>query len=212
MMHGPQILVDSMSVPSPRGKSKDPWQYHPRSDNHSKVACWGVFFDLLRTSALLQHHVKAKKVIFGVNFTMSELPHRAEKKLDLVISRPSGKLPTRKPRMLAELAADWGVVLTPSQAAELGHLPLIIEGPVTGSGVLVALEAKATMTAHTKALPRLYDELNSSQLTVHGASDQALAAGLVMINAGETFHQPDQAAARLEDRSSRTTLNPATHW
>jgi hypothetical protein len=55
----------------------------------------------------------------------------------------------------------------------------------------MALEAKATMTEHVKALPRLYDELNSSHQTVHGASRQALAVGLVMVNAASTFVSPD---------------------
>jgi hypothetical protein len=46
-MDGPGILVASMSVPQPRGRSKAPWQYHSRSDLHSRVACWGVLFDLI---------------------------------------------------------------------------------------------------------------------------------------------------------------------
>ena len=58
-------------------------------------------------------------------------------------------------------------------------------GPV--GSVLLALEAKACMTAHIKALPRLYDELNSSQLTVHGAADQAIAAGLAIVNIATAF-------------------------
>ena len=55
----------------------------------------------------------------------------------------------------------------------------------------MALEAKAAMTAHQRALPRFYDELNSSHLTVHGATDQAIAAGFVMVNAAETYLSPD---------------------
>lgn len=47
------------------------------------------------------------------------------------------------------------------------------------------------MTAHTRALPRLYDELNSSHLTVHGSSDSAIAAGFVMVNIAESFLSPD---------------------
>jgi hypothetical protein len=53
------------------------------------------------------------------------------------------------------------------------------------------MEAKAAMTAHSKARPRLYDELNSSHLTVHGASRQALAVGFVMVNVSTTFVSPD---------------------
>lgn len=191
-MHGPDILVRSMSVAQPTGSSGSLWQYHSRSDRHSKVACWGVLFDLLRTSALFQSHAAESKVIFGVNFKMRDFHTKREKKLDLVVSRPSGELPAGATVSLSDLAAQWGIVLTPAQAAELEGLPGIVEGPVTGAGVLVALEAKATMTAHGKARPRLYDELNSSQSTVHGASEQALAVGLVMINAGSTFISPDR--------------------
>jgi len=46
------------------------------------------------------------------------------------------------------------------------------------------------MTAHIKALPRLYDELHSSQQTVHGAAHEALAAGFFMVNGAETFISP----------------------
>jgi len=55
----------------------------------------------------------------------------------------------------------------------------------------MALEAKACMTAHQRALPRFYDELNSSHATVHGASDQAIAAGFAMVNMSETYLSPD---------------------
>jgi hypothetical protein len=54
------------------------------------------------------------------------------------------------------------------------------------------LEAKACMTAHQRALPRLYDELNSSHLTVHGATDEAIAAGFVMVNIADRFVSPDR--------------------
>jgi hypothetical protein len=55
----------------------------------------------------------------------------------------------------------------------------------------MALEAKACMTAHQRALPRLYDELNSSHLTVHGASDQAIAAGFAMVNMATRYLSSD---------------------
>jgi hypothetical protein len=90
---------------------------------------------------------------------------------------------------LTDLARDWKIVLTPAQASVLEALPPLYEGEV--GAVLTALEAKAAMTAHTKARPRLYDELNSSHLTVHGASRQALAVALVMVNASPTFVSPD---------------------
>lgn len=178
-----------MTVPQPRGPSKQLWQYHPRSDLHSKVACWSALFDLLRTSALMQGHATAGKVIFGVNFEMRDYQHDRKKDLDLVIARPSGEVPTSG-RTLEGLAEKWGIVLTGPQRQELRGLPPIFESRVTGSGVLVALEAKAAMTAHGKAQPRLYDELNSSHIAVHGASSQALAVGLVMVNASSKYVSP----------------------
>jgi hypothetical protein len=198
MMHGPEILVASMSVPQPRGQSGERWQYHSRSDLHSKVACWGVFFDMLRTSALLGEHAQAGKVIFGVNFEMRDFATGRKKNLDLVIARPSGDEPNGQ-RTLVDLANQWGIVLNGPQEAELAGLPLITEGALAGSGVLVALEAKAAMTAHSKARPRLYDELNSSHLTVHGASNQALAVGLVMVNESDTFISPERQVENGRD-------------
>jgi hypothetical protein len=64
-----------------------------------------------------------------------------------------------------------------------------VEAPV--GSVLVALEAKAAMTAHVRALPRLHDELDSSHQTTHGNSERALAVGFVMVNASETFISSD---------------------
>src|SRR5207237_321535 len=52
--------------------------------------------------------------------------------------------------------------------------------------------AKACMTEHGKARPRLYDELNSSHLTIHGSSDIAIAAAFVMINAATEFVSSDR--------------------
>ena len=190
-MHGPQILVGSMTVPQPRGSSGDAWQYHSRSDLHSKVACWGVLFDMLRTSALMKDHAAAGKIIFGVNFEMRDYGTGRKKNLDLVVARATSS-PGVNTKTLADLADQWTIVLTDGQRAELEGLPPMTEGDVTGSGVLVALEAKATMTAHSKARPRLYDELNSSHLMVHGASSQALAVGLAMINAADTFISPER--------------------
>ena len=47
VMRGPTILARSMSIATRRGKSPRAWQYHSRSDSHSKIACWTLLFDLL---------------------------------------------------------------------------------------------------------------------------------------------------------------------
>jgi hypothetical protein len=98
------------------------------------------------------------------------------------------------------MAAHFGVRLTPDQREHLLALPTFIEAPV--GTVLVAVEAKACMTEHGKARPRLYDELSSSHLTVHGANDGAIAVGCVMINAADTFISTDRNKWDLSDHEA----------
>jgi hypothetical protein len=186
------ILVRTLSTPAPMGPSRALWQYHSRSDRHSKIACWGVLFDLLETSNLLRSHVADGKVVFGVNHVMRDFVNNKKKSLDLVLCRPGNAQNARKrrPATLASLADHWKIDLTPDQQANLHSLPRIIEGPV--GAVLVALEAKATMTEHTKAGPRLYDELNSSHQIVHASSSKALSVGFFMVNASKSFISPDR--------------------
>jgi len=156
------------------------------------VACLGVVLDLMRTCTLLRTHAAEGRVAFGVNHKMSDFRNRRSKKLDLVIHTPSST-PGARGRSLADLFAREDVLLDPAEKAALDALPALREAPV--GGVLLALEAKACMTEHQKALPRLYDELNSSHLTVHGAHDGAIACGFLMINAAGTFVSPGRNAA-----------------
>lgn len=182
-MRGPQILARYLQVPSEPDKYGNPWQYNSRSDRHSKVGCWGVAFDLLAHSAQLREHAAAGKIIVGVNHTMTDYATHRKKALDLVIARPisegRGKLSFKR------LATQYGILLTEEDSRQLAELPDI---KVAAVGTpLIALEAKATMTAHVKSLPRLYDELNSSHLCVHGASSAALAIGYVQVNNSTEF-------------------------
>lgn len=185
-MDGPSILINSLSAPHVDDRYGNRWQYHSRSDRHSKVACWGVAFDLLRHSALLRSHVAAGKVSLGINHRMVDFGTGRAKNLDLVFARPSG---AAKGIAFDSLVERYGVRLSGDQATSLSALPTCPVAPV--GAVLVALEAKAVMTAHIRALPRLYDELNSSHLCVHGASRQAIAIGFVMVNASPRFVSPD---------------------
>jgi hypothetical protein len=186
-MSGPEILVRTLSKPHVTDKHGNAWSYHGRSDHHSKVACWGIVFDLLRASALFRKHVAEGRVGFGINHEMRDFQHDRKKDLDLVICLPSSGSETG--RSLIDLGVHYDVDLTAAERKELAALPILRETPV--GNVLIALEAKACMTAHQRALPRLYDELNSSHQTIHGAHDSAIAAGLVMVNIAERFLSPD---------------------
>ena len=192
-MNGLDILARSISVPTtgpPRGKRfqhGNSWQYHPRSDRHSKIGCWAITFDLLQESPLLRNHVFTGKVAIGINHPMRDFSQNRVKNLDLVFCRASisSSVPVRN---FATLTHQYTIVLSDAEQNILSNLP---EVPIaTPATVLVALEAKACMTEFVKARPRLYDELNSSHLTIHGDTNSAIAAGFAMINLSDTFVSP----------------------
>jgi hypothetical protein len=196
---GPKILVDSL-VPRTSGfKHGNRWQYHSRSDHHSKVACWALLFDLLRHCALLRDHAARGLVGYGLNHEMGDFRTARKKNLDLVVCRPRGGPLSGPPApSFSDQALEIGVALDSLATAELAALPRLDELPV--GAVHVALEAKACMTAFGKARPRLYDELNSSHLAIHGNSPHTIAAGLAMVNAAETFISPGRNDFDLSSR------------
>ncbi|HMH94616.1 MAG TPA: hypothetical protein VK586_26470 [Streptosporangiaceae bacterium] len=203
------ILVRTLSIPAPMGASKTLWQYHSRSDRHSKIACWGVLFDLLQTSNLLRSHVADGTVVFGVNHVMRDFVNNKKKSLDLVLCRPGNKegAQKRSPATLVDLADRWHISLTADQQARMKSMPSISEGPV--GAVLIALEAKATMTEHIKAGPRLYDELNSSHQIVHASSSKALSVGFFMVNASSSFISPDRNKGTAPGKTVTIHKQPA---
>lgn len=134
---------------------------------------------------------------------MRDFVNNKRKNLDLVIARPASTQPPSGSRTLRDLVQQWGVDLDDEQRQTFDGLPEAVVGPV--GSVLVAMEAKACMTEHSKAGPRLYDELNSSHGIVHASSNQALAVGFVMINVAETFISPDR------NRSPGEPLVVTTH-
>jgi hypothetical protein len=192
-MYGLDILVRSLSVPtagSPSGKPfqhNNIWQYHPRSDRHSKIACWAILFDVLFECDLLRSHVGSGKVAFGINHAMRDFAQNRSKNLDLVVCRTTGNAAQKKGTFKA-LVATYAIVLNDEEKARLEDLPdVALAEPST---VLIALEAKACMTEFGKARPRLFDELNSSHLTIHGDTDGAIAGGFAMVNIAPSFVSP----------------------
>ncbi len=209
-MDGPAIVARTLSVVRETGfKYGNHWQYHSRSDHHSKVACWGVLFDLLQVSALFRSHVERGKVVFGVNHEMADFKNQRKKNLDLVVARPGTASGPVEEITFASLVVEWGLRLGDAERRRLEALPVFFKGPV--GAVLVALEAKAAMTAHQKARPRLYDELNSSQLTIHGSSDFAAAAAFVMVNVSKEFISPDMNKWDLRHRPPEVSKHKQPH-
>ena len=182
---GQEIYTRSISALCKTDKHGNSWQYHPRSDAHSKIACWAIVFDVLLNCPLLRDHAKRDTVGFGINRKMHDFRMNRDKDLDLVIAANPNFVAAND---LKGLASSIGVRLIPSEESELASLP-VFKLSDAGS-VLVALEAKACMTEHLKARPRLYDELSSSYQTIHGDTESAIAAGFVTINVAESFISP----------------------
>lgn len=158
--------------------------------------CWGVTLDLMLACPLLREHVSTGKVSVGINHEMSDFRNKKKKNLDLVLCRSTesgtfggSKSGKQAARTFAELAPIYGIALTDHERSLLDTLPPLKIGKV--SSVLLAVEAKAAMTAFHKARPRLKDELTSSHQTIHGDTDEAIAAGLVMVNTASEFVSPD---------------------
>lgn len=124
------------------------------------------------STPLLRRHAESGAVCFGINHEMRDFVHDRKKNLDLVLCTPAGATTTET---LASMGRSYQIELTDEERGAFDALPQLVRAPV--GSVIMALEAKACMTAHQRALPRLYDELNSAHLTVHGASDQAVAVG-----------------------------------
>ena len=200
-MLGEAIIARSLGQCRIRDKFGNRWQYHSRSDRHSKIACWAILFDILQSSSLLKAHVETGKVGFGVNHEMHDFRQNRKKNLDLVLC--SGKALEGTHVSFASYGRKIGIELDAVGETELSKLPTVYSG--RKSNVLIALEAKACMTEHTKAQPRLYDELASSFQTIHGDTNRAVAAAFVMINCADSFVSPDRNRKRI--RGGRVVIN-----
>lgn len=210
LMFCPDILARTLSKPT-RGNTTSGyafgncWQYHSRSDKHSKVACWGVTLDLLLSCSLLRQHVQDGKVGLGINHELRDFRNNKKKNLDLVLccttgsgSRGESKGGHKGEKTFAGLIASYDIALSPSEQDALAALPELPIANVTS--VLLAIEAKAAMTAFQKARPRLKDELTSSFQTIHGDNEHAIAAGLILVNTAEEFISPDMNKFSLSER------------
>lgn len=200
-MLGPSAFVRTLSEPTRVDQYGNRWQYHSRSDHHSKVACTLILLDLLTHCPLLASHARERKVFFGINHELRDFRNNRKKNLDLVVCKPAlGRRPSRHDT-LDDLVERWRLDLSSDEQERVRALPQMESAPV--GHVLIALEAKACMTAHQAALPRLYDELNSSHLTVHGAFEDAIAVGFVAINASSSYLSPDR---------NKRTIDGAPTW
>lgn len=183
-MRAPERLVDWW-LHNRKAHATFPFEvsYHPRSDEHSKVLCNYVLEDLVEACQPLMRQAQIGEVCYDLNHVVYRLDG-TQKVLDLVIGQPA--------RPLSGQGIRRGTVVTP--------------------GIRVALEAKACMTKHTSAKPRLRDELTGSMRSAVGANPHAVVCGLAVVNAAGSFisptDPPDPIPSEVAGLRRRTHAQP----
>ncbi len=139
------------------------YRYHSRSDAHSVALCEEILRDLLDASRALRDHAARGVVFYAINCRFTWPTSGKTKTLDLAIGPAKNPLP-------------------PAADARIRHGTL--------ADVLISCEAKTVMTEHSKAKPRVYDELSSSHEIVHQGRGDAIAAGITVVNIAKSFVSP----------------------
>jgi hypothetical protein len=140
------------------------YKYHPRSDAHSVALCTFILEDLLAESNMLRVDAAAGKVAYGINVEHT-WPNGKKKTIDLALGRP------RTSEVVANDTLGIGITDLFEQ-------------------VFVSCEAKTVMTEHKKSQPRVFDELSSSHEIVHQGAQDAIAAGITVLNIATSFVSP----------------------
>jgi hypothetical protein len=185
---GPTILTRTMSVATKRGQGGRAWQYHSRSDTHSKVACWTVLFDLLTQCDVVRKQAQHGQLGFRINHVMVG---PINKTLDLVVTvvpptRVHGSRAT-----FADLVSRYGIHLDAAESAALARLPSVPEDRRDDiAEVAIALEAKACMTEHLKSIPRLHAEILATGYLARMAAPRCITVSYSLVNEADSFVSP----------------------
>lgn len=195
-MRGPGILARTMSVPAKRGASATRWQYHSRSDRHSKVACWTMLFDLLLECDVMRNRAQHGQLGFRMNHVMVG---KINKTLDLVVTRVQPPRPKAERRTFAGLAEAYEIVLSPAERKLLARLPAVEEDRREGDAfeVAVGVDTKACMTNHRRALRRLHTRMLATGYLAKKAAPHCISVSYDLVNAAETFRTPSGDGSKV---------------
>ncbi|MBK6851484.1 MAG: hypothetical protein IPG93_07720 [Burkholderiales bacterium] len=188
-----------MSIATTRGSGTVPWQYHSRSDSHSKVACWTLLFDLLLECDSLRDAAAQGRIGFGINY---EMVGPINKTLDLVITLVDPDRDVQRAKSFVEIGAGYGIALTEADTSALAALPSVYEDrDRNASEVAIALEAKACMTEHVKSLPRLHAEILATGYLARQAQRQCITVSYSLVNAANDFRTPSSTTGKVNHHS-----------
>ncbi len=138
--------------------------YHPRSDKHSNALSDALIADLVSACPAIGERAVRGELVYVRNFDLYH--QQSDWNNDLVIGPPP--LGSVKP-----LQDDEGSM----RYAE----PNIVQ---------IAIEHKAVMTEHRKAVKNRRRDLSAYHEHVHRYSNDCIAAGTVVVNISESFQSP----------------------
>lgn len=159
----PFRFAEWMSTNVQRDRSGREYRYHPRSPTHSRKLSELIKEDLLASTPVLGDQYNSFDVRVETE-TEWHWPSGRQKTLDLGVGVPESGV--------MESVRAFGTKIISARA------------------VLLGCEAKSTMTEHGKSKPRLFDELSSSHDIIHRELDQAIAAGIHVVNIANRFVSP----------------------
>lgn len=136
--------------------------YHPRSNKHSNALAEGIVTDLIAHCPAIQNRAREGHLVYDLNFTLRS--QTAEWNVDLVLGQPS-----------------MGFSQKPLAGEIVRSKPSTVE---------IAVEIKAVMTEHRKAIKNRKRDFEAHHDHVHRYRDNAIAGGLLIINASPTFTSP----------------------
>lgn len=136
--------------------------YHPRSNKHSNFLCEAILDDLLAGCKAIAKHAAAGEIVADLNFK------------------------------IAVGATDWNIDLVIGEASGVQSPPpdgfrIKRERP---SLIRIGVEAKSVMTEHRKASRNRQRDLAAFHEHLHHYSDDAIAAGVVLLNISQSFFSP----------------------
>jgi hypothetical protein len=136
--------------------------YHPRSDKHSNVLGLAIVDDLVQFCPKIKERARTGEIVYDLNFQLRA--GTADWNVDLVLGAPA-------------LGAS-----PPAATEVIKRAP-----PAT---VQIAVELKAVMTEHRKAVKNRKRDLEAHHEHVHNYNNQTIAGGVLIINAASTFRSP----------------------
>jgi len=146
--------------------------YHPRSDKHGGAQCRYFVDDLLHESDAIREAAQNGEVVYAEDYDVGD-PKGLGWNVDLVLGPPAADD--------VQLPADGGMARdTPSE-------------------VWMAVDAKSIVTEHQKARRNRQRDINSFADIMHTHHEQALAAGILLLNIADRFDSPTRDADDITD-------------